>query len=259
MNPKSKERVTGNLQERAQQMIVEGETLESVLAELYPQVEGVVGLSDVMGDREIHIYLEKSNEVLGALGYTEHGSRHHSITAYRAGWILCQLGYSPREQELAAIAGYMHDIGGVVNRQMHEQSGAIISGSILKRLGMETEERIECMMAIGNHDEKTGEPVTPITAALILADKSDVHRSRVRNPSMISFDIHDRVNYAVLNTNLLVNAPEDKIKLSITIDTKISHVMEYFEIFLTRMIISRKAARKLGLSFILEINDVEMS
>lgn len=259
MNPKSKERVTGNLHERAQQMIVEGETLESVLAELYPQVEGLVGLSDVMGDREVRIYLEKNNDVLGALGYTEHGSRHHSITAYRAGWILCQLDYSPREQELAAVAGYMHDIGGVVNRQMHEQSGAIISGSILKRLGMETEERIECMMAIGNHDEKTGEPVTPITAALILADKSDVHRSRVRNPSMISFDIHDRVNYAVLNTNLLVNAPEDKIKLSITIDTKISHVMEYFEIFLTRMIISRKAARKLGLSFILEINDVEMS
>ncbi len=240
-------------------MIVEGETLESVLAELYPQVEGLVGLSDVMGDREVRIYLEKSNDVLGALGYTEHGSRHHSITAYRSGWILCQLGYSPREQELAAVAGYMHDIGGVVNRQMHEQSGAIISGSILKRLGMETEERIECMMAIGNHDEKTGEPVTPITAALILADKSDVHRSRVRNPSMISFDIHDRVNYAVLNTNLFVNAAADKIKLSITIDTKISHVMEYFEIFLTRMIISRKAARKLGLSFILEINDVEMS
>jgi hypothetical protein len=250
---------TKDLHEQASELIDAGAALERILIELYPRVEGEVGLYDVIMDKEVRVFQEKNNEVLGSLGYTEHGIRHQSITAYRAGWILRELGYPLRTQELSAVAGYIHDIGGVVNRTFHEFFGAIIGGSILKRMGMVTEERIECMMAIGNHDEKTGSPVSPISAAVIIADKSDVHRSRVRNPSMISFDIHDRVNYAAKDTGLTIDTAAGQIKLAITIDTQISTPMEYFEIFLTRMIICRKAARKLGLDLKFEINGMMMS
>ena len=191
-------------------------------------------------------------------GYTEHSHRHISIVSKRAGDILTKLRYPERTVELAKIAGYLHDIGNCVNRVDHAHSGAIMAFNILKDMGMPVEERTEIMMAIGNHDEKTGTAVSDISAALILADKSDVHRDRVTNQNLSTFDIHDRVNYAVTNANLELNPEERKVKLNLTIDTKLCPVLDYFEIFMDRTMMSKYAAKYLKIWFELVINNTKL-
>ncbi len=217
-----------------------------------------VTLKDVASDPAAQAYIEEADRVLSVLGYTEHGPKHASIAAARARMILEALGYKERRVELAAIAGFLHDIGNVVNRQMHEIIGANMAADVLRSLGMDATEIGPIMSAVGNHDEGSGEPVSPLTAALTIADKSDVRRDRVRNPSMVSFDIHDRVNYAVIDTDLLVDDKKKTITLVLKIDTGISGVMDYFEIFITRMVMCRKASQFLRCEFKLIINDVEM-
>ena len=187
-------------------------------------------------------------------GYTEHSHRHISIVSNRAGEILEKLGYPERTVELARIAGYLHDIGNCVNRTDHAHSGAIMAYNILKDMGMPVEERTEIMMAIGNHDEHTGTAVSEISAAIILADKSDVHRDRVTNINLSTFDIHDRVNYAVTNANLNIDSENRKIILDLTIDTKLCPVLDYFEIFMDRTMMSKSAAKYLKIWFELVIN-----
>ena len=191
-------------------------------------------------------------------GYTEHSHRHISIVSKRAGDILTKLGYPERTVELAKIAGYLHDIGNCVNRVDHAHSGAIMAFNILKDMGMPVEERTEIMMAIGNHDEKTGTAVSNISAALILADKSDVHRDRVTNQNLSTFDIHDRVNYAVTNANLELNSEQRKVILNLTIDTKLCPVLDYFEIFMDRTMMSKYAAKYLKIWFELVINNTKL-
>lgn len=191
-------------------------------------------------------------------GFTEHSYRHISIVSKRAGEILEKLGYQERTIELAQIAGYLHDIGNCVNRVDHAHSGAILAYDILKDMGMPVEERTEIMMAIGNHDEKTGTAVSDISAALILADKSDVHRDRVVNHNLSTFGIHDRVNYAVTNADLKLDAENRKIMLDLTIDTQICPVLDYFEIFMERTMMSKYAAKYLKIWFELVINDTKL-
>lgn len=191
-------------------------------------------------------------------GYTEHSHRHISIVSKRAGDILEQLGYPERTVELARIAGYLHDIGNAVNRVDHAHSGAILSFNILKEMGMPVEERTEIMMAIGNHDENTGTAVSAISAALILADKSDVHRDRVINKTISTFDIHDRVNYAVTNAELKLDTENRKILLDLTIDNNICPVLDYFEIFMDRTMMSKYAAKYLKIWFELKINNTKL-
>ncbi len=191
-------------------------------------------------------------------GYTEHSHRHISIVSKRAGEILEKLGYNERTVELAKIAGYLHDIGNCVNRTDHAHSGAIMAYNILKDMGMPVEERTEIMLAIGNHDENTGTAVSDISAALILADKSDVHRDRVTNKNLSTFDIHDRVNYAVTNADLRLDTEERKILLTLKIDTKLCPVLDYFEIFMDRTMMSKYAAKYLKIWFELIINDTKL-
>lgn len=191
-------------------------------------------------------------------GYTEHSHRHISIVSKRAGDILQKLGYPERTIELAKIAGYLHDIGNCVNRTDHAHSGAIMAYNILKDMGMPVQERAEIMMAIGNHDEKTGTAVSDISAALILADKSDVHRDRVTNQNLSTFDIHDRVNYAVTKANLELNTDERKVILNLTIDTQLCPVLDYFEIFMDRTMMSKYAAKYLKIWFELVINNTKL-
>ena len=191
-------------------------------------------------------------------GYTEHSHRHISIVSQRAGKILETLGYPERTIELAKIAGYLHDIGNCVNRIDHAHSGAILAYNILKDMGMPVEERTEIMMAIGNHDEQTGTAISDISAALILADKSDVHRDRVSNTNLSTFDIHDRVNYAVTNAELKIDSKDRKVVLNLTIDTKICPVLDYFEIFMDRTMMSKYAAKYLKIWFELVINDTKL-
>lgn len=188
-------------------------------------------------------------------GYTEHSHRHISIVSQRAGEILETLGYPQRTIELAKIAGYLHDIGNCVNRIDHAHSGAILAYNILKDMGMPVEERTEITMAIGNHDEQTGTAVSDISAALILADKSDVHRDRVSNTNLSTFDIHDKVNYAVTNAELKIDNNQKKIILNLAIDTKICPVLDYFEIFMDRTMMSKYAAKYLNIWFELLINN----
>ena len=191
-------------------------------------------------------------------GYTEHSHRHISIVSKRAGDILQELGYPERAIELARIAGYLHDIGNCVNRTDHAHSGAIMAYNILKDMGMEVKERTEIMMAIGNHDEQTGTAVSDISAALILADKSDVHRDRVTNTNLSTFDIHDRVNYAVTNAELKIDSKERKAILNLAIDTKLCPVLDYFEIFMDRTMMSKYAAKYLKIWFELVINGTKL-
>ena len=191
-------------------------------------------------------------------GYTEHSHRHISIVSKRAGDILEKLGYPDRTVELARIAGYLHDIGNCVNRVDHAHSGAILSFEILKQMGMPVEERTQIMMAIGNHDENTGTAVSEISAALILADKSDVHRDRVVNKNISTFDIHDRVNYAVTNAELKLDVAKRKILLDLTIDNNICPVLDYFEICMARTMMSKYAAKYLKIWFELVINDTKL-
>lgn len=211
-------------------------------------------LEDVKNDKEVNILIDNTERQLTELGYTEHGRRHIGIVSEIAGNILKELGYSEREVELARIAGYLHDIGNAINRMDHAHNGAILSYEILKRMGMSIEDAAEIMMAIGNHDEGSGTAVSAISAALILADKSDVHRSRVRNENMSRFDIHDRVNYAVEEAKMQVDVENKKIYLKLKIDTEICPVIKYFEIFLDRMLMCKRAASYLNVWFHLEIN-----
>lgn len=200
-------------------------------------------------------FIEAANEYLGAVGYTEHGFRHVSMVASMARETLSQLEYPAPLPELAGIAGYLHDIGNVVNRQDHGQSAALISMRILNQMGATPDEIALIISAIGNHEEEIGEPLNPVAAALILGDKSDVHKGRVRNPTMIAVDIHDRVNFAAERSFLKVDNHRKIITLDLTIDTRVSQVMEYFEIFMLRMIMCRRAAKFLKCSFELIINE----
>ena len=189
------------------------------------------------------------------MGYTEHSFAHVIRAAETAGYILQTLGHDPRTVELTKIAGYLHDIGNLVNRKDHSQSGAVMAWSILNDMGCVPAEVATIVTAIGNHDEGTGVPVNAVAAAMILADKADVRRSRVRNQDISTFDIHDRVNYSVIASSLEISPEKDRITLLLTIDTAFCSVMDYFEIFMQRMILCRKAAEKLGLKFKLIIND----
>lgn len=207
---------------------------------------------------EINTYIRQADMSLSALGYTEHSFAHVTIVAEKAGYILQTLGYDKRLVELAKIAGYLHDIGNLVNREEHSQSGAIIAFRILDHLDFPPEEVGLIVTAIGNHDEGTGTPVSPLAAALILADKSDVRRNRVRNQDISTFDIHDRVNYSVKKAELKINEAHTIIKLKLSVDTRYGSVMDYFEIFMQRMILCRKAAEKLGLQFKLMINEQQL-
>ena len=218
----------------------------------------MITLQEVRKNEEVEALIKGAQKQLDSLGYTEHSHRHISIVSKRAGDILEKLGYSERTVELAKIAGYLHDIGNCVNRTDHAHSGAILAYNILKDMGMPVEERTEIMMAIGNHDEKTGNAISDISAALILADKSDVHRDRVTNKNLSTFDIHDRVNYAVTNAELDLNVEERKILLNLTIDTKLCPVLDYFEIFMDRTMMSKYAAKYLKIWFELVINDTKL-
>ncbi|MGE5541529.1 MAG: HD domain-containing protein [Bacillota bacterium] len=219
----------------------------------------VVSLEMVRKVPEVEIYINKGNDHLGAIGYTEHGPRHASLVANIAHNVLARLGFPQREAELAAIAGYLHNIGNIISRWGHGQTGATMAFNVLRDLGMPPDEIAVVMGAIGSHDpEESGHPVNNVSAALILGDKSDVHRTRVRNPDQAAFDIHDRVNYAVEHSFLRVDDKEKTIILELKIDTKISPVMDYFEIFLTRMVMCRRAASFLGCDFGLTINDVRL-
>ena len=213
----------------------------------------MVTWKDVVNDNAVKTYIQKADESLIALGYTEHSFAHVGKVAELAGRILKTLGYSEREVELAKIAGYLHDIGNVINRVDHAQSGAVMAFRILDRLGMEPEEISTVITAIGNHDESTAFPVNPVAAALILADKTDVRYTRVRNQDSATFDIHDRVNYSAKQSEVTV-VPDSHLELNLVIDTEVCAVMDYFEIFMGRMILCRKAAEKLGLAFRLVIN-----
>ncbi len=213
-----------------------------------------LSFEEIRKNLDIKTYIKKADESLSALGYTEHSFSHVLKVSDTAARILETLGYSDRDVELVRIAGYMHDIGNLVNRIDHSQSGAVMAFRILDNLGMETEDIADIVSAIGNHDEGTGVPISPIAAALILADKSDVRRSRVRNRDVASFDIHDRVNYSVQSADLKIDEERKNITLLLMIDNSFSSVMDFFEIFMERMILCRKAAEKLGLHFKLNIN-----
>ena len=218
----------------------------------------MITLQDIKNNEEVAELILSSQKQLNALGYTEHSIRHISIVSKRAGEVLETLGYSQDRVELAKIAGYLHDIGNCVNRVDHAHSGAILAYQILKDMGMNAKDRTEIMMAIGNHDEQTGTAVSDISAALILADKSDVHRDRVVNTNMSTFDKHDRVNYAVTNADLTIDAEKRKATLNLTIDTKICPVLDYFEIFMERTMMSKYAAKYLKIWFELIINDTKL-
>ena len=213
---------------------------------------------DVKSNETIRTYIQRADESLIALGYTEHSFAHVTHVAETAGYILKTLGYPDRTVELVKIAGYLHDIGNLVNRIDHSQSGAVMAFRILDNLNCDPAEIATIVTAIGNHDEGTGQPVNAVAAALILADKSDVRRSRVRNRDKTTFDIHDRVNYSVKKSDLKINGEHTLIKLELSVDTEYGSIMDYFEIFMQRMILCRKAAEKLGLQFKLAINDQQL-
>lgn len=213
---------------------------------------------DMKANEAINTYIRHADKSLEAVGYTEHCFPHVTFVAEKAGYILETLGYDERTVELAKIAGYIHDIGNLVNRDDHGQSGAIMAFRILDSLGFPAEEIAIITAAIGNHDEKTGSPVNDVAAALIIADKSDVRRSRVRNQEHSTFDIHDRVNYSVKKAELKINEAHTIIKLKLTVDTHFGSVMDYFEIFMERMQLCRKTAKTLNLEFKLMINETQL-
>ena len=217
----------------------------------------MITFEDIKNNADIRTYIQCADESLAALGFTEHSFAHVTRVAETAKYILETLGYSEHEVELARIAGFMHDIGNVVNRADHAQSGASMAFQLLTGRGMPAKEIGYVVSAIGHHDEGTAFPVNAIAAAVILADKSDVRRSRVRNKENSTFDIHDRVNYAVEKSSLILNRSARTISLILSIDTSICAVMDYFEIFLTRMMLSKRAAEYLDLSFKLEINGTQ--
>ncbi len=212
----------------------------------------------VIKSEAIRTYIIRADESLGALGFTEHSFAHVAHVAEMAGYILSTMGFESRTVELAKIAGFLHDIGNLVNRKEHSQSGAMMAWSILNDMGCDPAEVATIVTAIGNHDEGVGVPVNPVAAALILADKADVRWTRVRNKDISTFDIHDRVNYSVKKSSLEINDEKTVVKLVLTIDTTLCTVMDYFEIFLQRMVLCRKAAEKLGLQFKLIINEQQL-
>lgn len=218
----------------------------------------VVTLTTVRQDAQVEAYIRQANENLRALGYTEHGTRHARLVARIARNILLYLDRQEREAELSAIAAYLHDIGNVVHRENHALSGALMAQDILNRLGMPWEEIALVINAIGNHEEEHGLLTNGASAALVIADKADVHRSRVQESSPLRFDIHDRVNYAVRHSFVRVSDDKSTITLELEIDTETSSVMEYFEIFLSRMLMCRKAAQRLECEFSLLINQVKL-
>ena len=213
---------------------------------------------EIRRDEAIKTYIAQADASLGALGFTEHSFQHVSRVAEMAGYLLETLGFDRRTVELAKIAGFIHDIGNLVNRVDHSQSGAVMAFRILDKMGFDPMEISTIVTAIGNHDEGTGVPVNPVAAALILADKSDVRRSRVRGKDESKFDIHDRVNYSVTESRLQISDDKKELHLRLAIDTHFSSVMDYFEIFMGRMLLCRHAAEKLGLHFKLIINDQQL-
>lgn len=218
----------------------------------------MISLEEVKSHSQTRAFMEMADKNLGALGYTEHGTRHGKLVARMARDVLEKIGYHKEASELAAIAGYLHDIGNAINRNEHSQAGAFLAYQILKDLGADYRHIAPVIGAVGNHDEIEGEAVSPISAAVIIADKADVHLSRVRTLRQIDFDIHDRVNYAVKRSKLIVSRSKKTITLELLIDTRISKVMEYFEIFLTRMMACQKAAKVLGCEFKLVINKTKL-
>ena len=217
-----------------------------------------ITLREVRRDPFVKTYIEKANEQMVAVGYTEHGFRHARIVAGVARGIPHRLGLSSRESELAAIAGYLHDIGNVINRNNHCETGSLLANHILSKMEMDPAEIAIVMGAIGNHEEKSGFPINSVAAAVIIGDKSDVHFSRVQNPNPMAFDIHDRVNHAVQKSYLRVEPESRMISLELTVDVQSASVMEYFEIFLLRMLMCRRAADCLHCEFKLVINDVDL-
>lgn len=213
-----------------------------------------ITIEEIRNNEEIRTYITKGNANLGVMGYTEHAQGHAMKAADTAAKILGALGYDEREIELAKIAGFMHDIGNCVNRTDHAHSGAIIAMQLLRDMGMAPSEIAIVVSAIGNHDEKTGTAVDAVSAALILADKSDVRRSRVRSRDKTKFDIHDRVNFAANSSELFVDGEKKEITLDIQLDDQICSVLDYFEIFLERMLMCRRAAEMLGCTFKLKAN-----
>ena len=218
----------------------------------------MVTFEEIKNNEAINTYIRKADQTLSELGFTEHCFAHVGIVAENASYIMETLGYSEREVELVKIAAYLHDIGNLVNRVDHSQSGAVMAFRILDKLQMPAEEICDIVAAIGNHDEGTGRPISPMAAALILADKSDVRRSRVRNNDPATFDIHDRVNYSVKKAELKINENHTLRKLKLSVDTRYGSVMDYFEIFMNRMVLCRKAAERLGLQFKLMINEQQL-
>jgi len=216
-----------------------------------------IAYEEILKNEKIKTYIKKADESLNALGYTEHSFPHVMKVADTAGEILTTLGFSDEEAELAKIAGYLHDIGNVINRVEHAQSGAVMAFRILDEMEMDTDDIATIITAIGNHDESTAFPVNNVAAALMLADKADVRYTRVRNNDTATFDIHDRVNFSVKETYMDIKK-DSHIELALTIDTNVCSVMDYFEIFLNRMLLCRKAAEKLGVEFRLRINAQRM-
>ncbi|HEY3365192.1 MAG TPA: HD domain-containing protein [Symbiobacteriaceae bacterium] len=217
-----------------------------------------ITFQDVKADSEVKTYITGAQEMLKAIGYTEHGLRHVGLVAHRAMKVMESLGLPDRRRELAGIAALLHDTGNIVNRHNHGQTSAMIAHHILTRLGMAPDDVVVVMAAIGNHEEEVGNPISDVAAALILADKSDVHRSRVYNRDFATFDIHDRVNYAAIHSDLVALPEEKVVRLTLEVDTEIIAIMEYFEIFLTRMIMCRRAAQHFGYRFELVINDTRL-
>jgi len=218
----------------------------------------MVTYKEVSSNEEIKNYIRQADATLGSMGFTEHSFAHVTRTAVVAQNILSELGYDERTVELAKIAGFMHDIGNVINRLDHAQSGAVMAFRVLDKMGMDPTEIAQVISAIGNHDEHTAYPVNAVAAALIIADKSDVRRSRVRNRDASTFDIHDRVNYSVTQSALKVDTEKRTMTLVLTVDTEFSSLANYFEIFLDRMLLCRKAANFFGYDFHLNINDIDM-
>lgn len=214
----------------------------------------MITFDDIKNNREVQIYIEKADDCLSSLGYTEHSFAHVTKVSDTAAMILRTMGYGEREVELVRVAGYLHDIGNVVNRVDHAQSGAVMAFRILDHMGADAEDIADIICAIGNHDEGTAVPINPICAALILADKSDVRYTRVRNTDFATFDIHDRVNYSVKKSDLLINEEKTEVHLQLYIDTEFCSVMDYFEIFMGRMLLCKKAADRLNLRFGLYVN-----
>jgi metal-dependent HD superfamily phosphatase/phosphodiesterase len=216
-------------------------------------------LDVIKGDERVKVFIRSANQQTGAIGYTEHGERHANTSADGARFILKSLGHEARRTELGAVAAYLHDMGNVITREKHGQTGALLANPILLDLGFTFEEVAIIMGAIANHEEaESGLPVSAVSAAVIMADKSDVHRSRVRNQKTTTFDIHDRVNYAATNAEIKVSRREKLITLDLTIDTEVAPLMEYFEIFLSRMMLCRRAAEFLHCQFALVINNTRL-